>query len=46
MAVVQACEELDNRNTEIVPSDPKISDPLDISEDEDCSSILSQKGQL
>jgi hypothetical protein len=49
-AVVQACKELDDRNAEIVPSDPKISDPVDISEDEDYqhfkdhSPILSQKG--
>ena len=44
MAVVQACEEVDNRNSEIIPSDPKISDPEDTSEDKDCSPILSQKG--
>ena len=44
MAVVRACEELDNRNSEIVPSDAKISDSEDTSEDKDRSPILSQKG--
>jgi hypothetical protein len=48
--VVQACGEFDSRNTEIVPSDPKISDPLDISVDEDYQQFkdyfptLSRKG--
>ena len=44
VAVVQACEELDDRNSEILPLDPKISDPEDTSEDKDRSPILSQKG--
>ena len=44
MAVVQACEELDDRNTEIIPLDPKISDPKDTSEDKGRSPILNQKG--
>ena len=41
MAVVQACEELDNRNSEIVPSDAKISDSENTLEDKDHSPILS-----
>ena len=49
--MVQACDELDDRNNEIVPLNPKVSDPEDISEDEDCqhfqdrSPILSHKGR-
>ena len=46
MAVVQACKELDDRNSKILPSNPELSSSADISKDEefkDDSPTLSQE---